>query len=374
MPMRKKHSNKHKSGRLKTRTTVKLFIFSTGFLLLSYLLILLAKNNTSFVDDIFIPWSVWIMDVVSKITGWFRFSFTEVVIYISVTAFIISFIILIKNLIRNQYRFRYLFRYIAVILFICSMGVFVFYSSWGLAYYSAGIADSLEFDVKERSVDELVELNRYLITKANDLSKAVERDDNGSFTGYDFSVYADKAADAFSAYTGKDEAIPKYVMMSPLWSYTQTTGVFIPLTGEALVNSNDQALALPFTMAHEIAHRNCVTHENEANFLAFYTLKGSADTYLEYSAYSFALIYCMNSLHAADYEKWNELAQTYSNELDFDYTEYSEHWDKYEGKVADISTQINDNYLKSNGQEDGVQTYGQVTDLILAWYEKEVME
>ena len=43
-------------------------------------------------------------------------------------------------------------------------------------------------------------------------------------------------------------------------------------------------------------------------------------------------------------------------------------WDKYEGKVAETATKINDTYLKLNEQEEGVKSYGRVVDLMLAYY------
>lgn len=33
-----------------------------------------------------------------------------------------------------------------------------------------------------------------------------------------------------------------------------------------------------------------------------------------------------------------------------------------------MADQVNDNYLKANGQEEGVQSYDRMADLIVAWY------
>ena len=38
-----------------------------------------------------------------------------------------------------------------------------------------------------------------------------------------------------------------------------------------------------------------------------------------------------------------------------------------DGKVAEVQDKVNDAYLKGNGQSDGVQSYGRVVDLMLAW-------
>lgn len=51
-----------------------------------------------------------------------------------------------------------------------------------------------------------------------------------------------------------------------------------------------------------------------------------------------------------------------------DLQENNEYWDQYEGKVAEVSNQVNDTYLKLNDQKDGVQSYGRVVDLMLAMF------
>ena len=239
-------------------------------------------------------------------------------------------------------------------------------------YYSDGLMGSMDYSVKERSVEELVTMNKYLIEKANSLSVLVARNEQGYYTGYEFGRYADLTAKAVSSFTKKPEALPKYVIASIPWSYTQTTGIFTFITGEANINNNNLAISLPFTCAHEMAHRNGITSEDEANFFAFYTLVNFDNVNLTYSAYSMTLMYTMNSLYSKDVEAYRQLAATYSKQLRQDYDRYSEHWDRYEGKVSEFSSKTNDAYLKAQGQTDGVQSYGRVTDIMLAWYEQEV--
>ncbi|MCI8454298.1 MAG: DUF3810 domain-containing protein, partial [Lachnospiraceae bacterium] len=36
-----------------------------------------------------------------------------------------------------------------------------------------------------------------------------------------------------------------------------------------------------------------------------------------------------------------------------------------EGKTAEVANQVNDVYLKANGQAEGIKTYGRVVDLML---------
>ena len=53
--------------------------------------------------------------------------------------------------------------------------------------------------------------------------------------------------------------------------------------------------------------------------------------------------------------------------------ENNPYWNRYEGKVAEVSNQMNDTYLKLNNQEEGVQSYGRAVDLMLAYYREEIL-
>ena len=46
-------------------------------------------------------------------------------------------------------------------------------------------------------------------------------------------------------------------------------------------------------------------------------------------------------------------------------------WKQFDGKVAEVSGQVNDVYLKVNKQEDGVKSYGRMVDLLLARFREE---
>ena len=46
-------------------------------------------------------------------------------------------------------------------------------------------------------------------------------------------------------------------------------------------------------------------------------------------------------------------------------------WDAFQGKVAEVSTRVNDTYLKLQDQQDGIQSYGRVVDLMLAYHRRQ---
>ena len=46
-------------------------------------------------------------------------------------------------------------------------------------------------------------------------------------------------------------------------------------------------------------------------------------------------------------------------------------WQRYEGRVSEAATRVNDTYLKVNSQAEGVKSYGRVVDLMLAYHRQE---
>ena len=50
---------------------------------------------------------------------------------------------------------------------------------------------------------------------------------------------------------------------------------------------------------------------------------------------------------------------------------WSRIWDSYEGKVSEVANQINDTYLKVNGQSDGVKSYDRMVDLLVSYRKTE---
>ena len=76
----------------------------------------------------------------------------------------------------------------------------------------------------------------------------------------------------------------------------------------------------------------------------------------------------MNVLYEADYDTWEEIHSQILPQVKADLQANNEFWDQYDGRVAEVADQVNDNYLKANGQEEGVQSYDRMADLIVAWY------
>jgi hypothetical protein len=51
-----------------------------------------------------------------------------------------------------------------------------------------------------------------------------------------------------------------------------------------------------------------------------------------------------------------------------DINEYNKSIRKYEGAASQISQYLNNSYLISQGQKEGIKSYGKMTDLLIAKY------
>ena len=107
--------------------------------------------------------------------------------------------------------------------------------------------------------------------------------------------------------------------------------------------------------------------EQEANFIAYLACISSEEIDFQYSGNLSGWIYCMNALREADYEMWEEVRASLSQEVEADLRANNHFWDMYDGKVAEVSNRMNDNYLKANGQSDGVKSYDRMVNLIVAY-------
>jgi hypothetical protein len=110
--------------------------------------------------------------------------------------------------------------------------------------------------------------------------------------------------------------------------------------------------------------------EEEANFIAVLATIGSGDLYFNYSGYVSAWVYAGNALAKTDREKFSELYLKINPYTRQDMMYNNEFWNRYDTKVAEAHEELNDAYLKYNGQTSGVQSYGHVVDLMLTYFKE----
>ncbi len=351
---------------------------------LSFLLIFLARKSSFFAEHIYaLHVYRWFSQSVSLITGLVPISLAEILIIISPFILIALLIKFVIHLVKDKQN-RKIYATKAIINIMCSLSVvlFSFTMLGGLNYYRYPFSHYSNLDIDKYTVDELYGLTKQLAEQANELRDLVPKvDDNGIF---DLSMsYIDLAKDANKAMMILSEEYPvfrgryarsKPVLLSPLMSYTEITGVFIPFTMEANVNVDISDYAIPYTMLHEMAHQRGFMREDEANYIAYIAGMSSNNIELMYSSTMLALISSGNVLYKQDTDMYFEIRAMYSEGIVKDIRADTDYWAKYEDTVVStMSNKINDTYLKANAQTDGVKSYGRMVDLLLAKYRAEIL-
>lgn len=163
---------------------------------------------------------------------------------------------------------------------------------------------------------------------------------------------------------------PKPILNTWILSIQQTTGVYSPFTVEANYNRDIAYYDIPFTICHELSHFRGYMQEEEANFIGVLATIGADDLYFNYSGYVSAWVYAGNALAQIDSTAFATLYSRINARTRQDMLYNNAYWQQFEGKPAEAHEQLNDAYLKKQGQATGVRSYGHVTDLMLEYFAK----
>ena len=257
---------------------------------------------------------------------------------------------------------------------------------WGLNYYAGDLSEDMRLEVATYNLEELTEATEYYRDKANALAQKVSRDSAGNVAFGDFDDLANKAGEGFrvltydlhySVFAGCLEPVKK-LGWADMYTSMGITGVTFGITGEAAVNPQIPDLCLPFTMAHEMAHRMCIANERDANFAGFLACSNHPDADFQYSGYFMAFRYCYNALNRINSQTAAAAAARVksgvSDLLSRDMQAYDRFFDTRQDKAAtNFADTVNDAYLKTSGDKAGTASYGQVCDLLVNWHIQKVV-
>lgn len=266
-------------------------------------------------------------------------------------------------------------------------GVYLLHTGiYGLNYHAGPISDDVRLEVTEYTLKELEHATIYYRDKANELATQLPRDGYGEATFADFETLAKQAADGFEELTyhqcypvfAGDKTPVKKLGWSDLYTSMGITGFTMPITGEAAVNPQIPDVALPYTMCHEMAHRMCIAVERDANFAAFMACAANSDIQFQYSAYYMAYRYCYSALAsvgspaaaAAAARIQSGVNASFAQDLKSYSQFFSEKMDESATRLADS---VNDAYIKTSGDDDGIASYGEVCDLLVSWHIQEIV-
>jgi len=347
--------------------TIGRLILSAVFLLLTAAMAAVANYMPEVFFAFYTDFSKDILAFLSGITAPFPFAVWEVLLALVV-------LLALYFLVRNLAQKRGFFCWLAGVILLVSVLVFLFVGLWGLNHFGPTVAQRMGLEVADGyTKDQLIDTVEYMAGQAGYWAEQVERDENG-----DPVVDAERmAVQALEGYAVLEQRNPffagssapvKVLLVDEIFSYMGITGIFVPITGESGVNLGAYSASVPFTMCHELAHRLTVAPEDEANFCAFLACIENDSPAFRYSAWYSAFVYTYNALHRVDRDAAYAIWDTMSERLRQDCRSANDHYDKYEGEVQEAAQKVNDTYLKVFKEESGIQSYGEVADLLIAWY------
>lgn len=245
---------------------------------------------------------------------------------------------------------------------------------WGVFYGADSFQDRSGLTARGGTVEELAALTERFAEKVSALSNQIQRDENGCFAVPRSAIFAD----AMTAYDGvveefdclkKPNAAPKAFVSSRGMSYLDFSGFYFPFTGEANLNDESPACYLPANICHELAHQQGIATEQECNFVGILAAITAESPAYQYSGYLMGYVHLANALYRAAPETWQTLRDSLPDTVRADLRQNSAYWAQFDGLVNTAATKVYDGFLKSNGLTDGVQNYGTVVDLLLAYFD-----
>ena len=254
-----------------------------------------------------------------------------------------------------------------------TLGV-VFCWFWGADYYTDSFQEQSGIYAQPVTAEDLLRVTVYFAQQTALTADTVARDESGSFA----VPRVDIRADSPRAYDALEEQFPflafddlgvKPIRLSRVMSMLDFTGVYCPYTGEANVNVDSPACMLPATAAHEMAHQRGYASEQECNFLGILASVTSGNDAYEYSGWLMGYIYLGNALYRIAPDTYWAIRNALPETVEADLTDNTAYWDQFRDKAPQkVSNKVYDGMLKAYGQEQGIQSYGTVVDMLVAYY------
>ena len=273
------------------------YLAAAIFAVIAVALTAYAQAHSVLVDMIYPYMTRMVITSLSNWSGVMNFSLWQVLLVGMVLVLAVTIILMI--VLRWNF-FQWLGWVLAAVscVFMLNTGLY------GLNRYASPLADDMRLEISDYTVSELNEATLYFRDEANRLAMEIGRETNGDPNFPTFEELAQQAGDgytslayeqAISVFAGSTAPVKK---LGFAFLHGKDTGVTVALTGEASVNPNVPAVALPFAMCKEMAHRMCIYSDADAAFAAYLAGISNPSKAFQYSANLVAYTYCLNALEA----------------------------------------------------------------------------
>lgn len=258
-----------------------------------------------------------------------------------------------------------------IILNFISMLYLLFHFLWGLNYYRIPLHEKIGIE-KEYTKEQLQNLTLKLIAKTNQLQLKLEKEHYKKVVfNYSEQQMYEMAPNGYtnlpkplSHIQYQHKSIKSSIFSLPL-SYMGFGGYLNPFTNEAQVNYLKPKYSSPLTICHEMAHQTGMASESDCNFIGFMAASSNKNVYFQYSAYAFALNYCLYNLEIME-EGSSKIYKTYINKgVLANFKENKTFWKQYHSWIDTFFENIYDTFLKMNQQKDGMESYSKFIGLLI---------
>ncbi len=237
-----------------------------------------------------------------------------------------------------------------------------FFLLWGLNYQRQTLESKLAYDSSRVTPEAIYEFANAAVDRLNVLR-----------TRDDFIPVADRAAleaafarvqQRLGVARGAVPASPKRSIFS--W-YLRTAGIdgmMNPFFLEIILNPEILPVEQPFSLAHEWAHLAGYANESEANFVAWLTcLEG--DRAAQYSGWLEAFRYAIGALGSTGNYRRRPLLDRLAPEVVSDLNAINTRLGRADPAVSSFARTMYDSYLRSQGVEEGIASYGAMLRLMV---------
>ncbi len=245
-----------------------------------------------------------------------------------------------------------------------------FLVSWGLNHAREPYAVHAQLESSGVDRGDLEDLVRWLVAECNGLREQVEPEDlalRPGPGGVDPRLLAGyEALAAEVPVLAGGQPLLRQAFLSPALSRLGISGIYSPFTAESHVNEETSWWVLPFASAHELAHFKGFAREDEANFIAWQACRRSPDPAIRYAGTLVALSLATGAVSRYDWLQAEFLRAGLSEAVRADLDLNREFWASKRTVVTEVAEASNDVYLKSQGQSEGLKSYGLVVNLLVA--------
>lgn len=262
-------------------------------------------------------------------------------------------------------------RILVRILNVVGWVILFFYLLWGWNYRASPLKERLALPSVAVDTAEFLKLYKDVTKDLIELRKRIDQDSIASlpFPENEMLHHIDSLERKWLETAGFPVGIPAKVRPLPSGTLLRisTAGFYFPFGGEGYYDNGLHTIAVPFVIAHELAHNYGITDEGEANFVALQTCLLSDNPYIKYSGLLDFWRYVAVTYRIMNEQAYLEERKSIPDQILADLSAIKKAHDRFPDVFPKVRDFIYNFYLKSQGVSSGLKSYAQVIELEMAY-------